>query len=208
MYLSADMDAIILLEGKLAIQNMLKTSTRGAREQLCQTCINILAHYRKVVSINSASAQFVLPESMKVYPLLVLSLMKSPAFRYLDEVKIDYKVANYCQLLSCSVAHFLTNIYTRVYNLSQIIQPDQVAGSYITYQNEQGEEAVSPYIHKPFNIPASTEKMAHTDLYIITNSDYIYIYVPKAVPEETLAKVPFSFNVRRFLESHPLKNLK
>eukprot|EP01022_Parablepharisma_sp_SALTPOND_P004354 TRINITY_DN120146_c2_g1_i1.p1 TRINITY_DN120146_c2_g1~~TRINITY_DN120146_c2_g1_i1.p1 ORF type:complete len:682 (+),score=52.03 TRINITY_DN120146_c2_g1_i1:794-2839(+) len=181
-FLSVDMDALISLETKKGINEIMKNGNRSAREQLCQTAINTLAYYRKKVSSSSGSSQFILPETMKIYPLLVLGLMKTSAFRYLDEVKVDAKVASMSILASCSFTHLLMNIYPKVYSVSQILKNPW--GTLIL--DEEGKE--STVVYKPTNIPASVERMVNTDAYIIANSDFVYVYVPKAVPSEVLSE--------------------
>ncbi len=190
MYLSIDVDAVLGLEAKRHVAEMLRTDIRNAREQLCQTGINVLAHYRKVVSGSTTSTQFVLPETMKVYPLLILGMMKTPAFRYLEELRIDSKVASMSQLLSASFSQLITRVYPRMYSVSQLIDPAQPYGTLIPA--EENGVAPSSAVFKPLNMPASVERMAGTDAYLICNSDFIYFYVPNMVGDEIIKNVcPF-----------------
>ena len=186
MYLSADMDAVLAIETKLKLQAMLHNTSRFAREQLCNTCINVLAHYRRTVSTASSTSQFVLPEVMKVYPLMVLSLLKTPALLYMEDIKLDNKVANAAQLASCGCAYLLTRAYARVFSVAAIIDPDSQYGTFLPNDEAEAANGVGNFVCKPCNIPASVTKMPNTDAYIISNSDYIYIYVPKETAEEQL----------------------
>ncbi len=186
VYSSVDMDAVLALETKQHMQTILKSSISNGRNQLCQTCINVLAHYRKSVSTSSVSAQFVLPESMKVYPLLVLGLMKTPAFGLMEDFKLDAKVANIMQFRHCSFTHLAMRIYPRMYSIGQIIDPSQQWGTFIV---NEADQTASTSIYKPVNIPASIEKIVPNDAYLIVNSDFIYVYLPKEVPETLLMEL-------------------
>jgi protein transport protein SEC24 len=180
------MDALINLETKQNIQAMTKTSVSAARNQLCQTCINILAYYRKSVSSGSASAQFVLPESLKTYPLLLLGLMKTPGLGLIEDFKLDAKVANFCQFRSCSFTQLLTKAYPKVYSISQIIDSTQSAGTFIMNESDQSP---TTSIYKPINVPCSVDKIVNTDAYLIVNSDFIYVYIPANLAEDIIRDV-------------------
>ena len=186
MYSSVDLDTVINIEAKQHLQTMLKSSVNNARNQICQTCINVLAHYRKTVSTTSASAQFVLPESMKVYPILILGLMKTPAFALMEDAKLDNKIASMMQLRSCSFPHFLMKIYPKMYSIEQIINPELQWGSFIV---NEADQTMSNTLFKPANIPISADKIVTTDAYFLVNSDFIYVYLPNSVSETILMEV-------------------
>lgn len=190
MYSGADFCAMINLEAKLKINLMLTSNIKLAREQLCQDAISRLTHYRKVVSTSSGSTQFVLPETMKFYPIMLLGLMKTAAFALIEDAKLDCKVANIAQLSSCSFSQFWTRVYPKVFSISAIIQPDSMSGTIIS---DESNGSVNSNIIKPINIPSSMDKLSNNDAFIITNCDYIYIYVPELVQEDILQQVRLIF---------------
>eukprot|EP00826_Nyctotherus_ovalis_P051792 TRINITY_DN6491_c0_g3_i18.p1 TRINITY_DN6491_c0_g3~~TRINITY_DN6491_c0_g3_i18.p1 ORF type:complete len:206 (-),score=26.23 TRINITY_DN6491_c0_g3_i18:137-754(-) len=107
--------------------------------------------------------------------------MKTPALRYLEEVRLDSKVASMGVLMDCSFACLLGYVYPRVYSVSQI-EANNWGTSIL---DDEGRE--TGVVYKAKNIPASVEKMVNTDAYIIASSDYIYIYIPKEVAVALLA---------------------
>ena len=185
VYSGIDMDAVLGLEIRRNMIPTFKTCMSNTRNQLCQTCINVLAHYRKAVSTSSPPAQFVLPESMKVYPLLLLGLMKTPAYGLTECFKLDAKIANLIQLCQGSFTYVLMKVYPRMYSIAKIIDPSQQSGTLISSE----DSPMTPAVFKPPNMPASTEKIVPTDAYIIVNSDYIYIYLPKDISETLLLEI-------------------
>eukprot|EP00826_Nyctotherus_ovalis_P044929 TRINITY_DN48_c0_g1_i10.p1 TRINITY_DN48_c0_g1~~TRINITY_DN48_c0_g1_i10.p1 ORF type:complete len:555 (-),score=206.36 TRINITY_DN48_c0_g1_i10:96-1760(-) len=186
VYSSIDMDGLIGLEARVHMATMQKQSLGNTRNELCETCIRILAHYRKAVSTSSASGQFVLPESMKVYPLLLLSLMKTPAYGLMDNVRLDAKVANIIQLSELSFTYLLMRLYPKMYSVAQIINPEEPYGTLIINPTNNTE---SNAVFKPVNLPCSADKIVPTDAYLIANSDFIYVYLPKDVSESILMEV-------------------
>ncbi len=186
MYTGVDIDALLNLEAKQHVQTAQRSSVNNARNVLCQTAINILAHYRKLVSTTSAAAQFVLPESMKTYPLLLLGLLKTPAYGLIEDFRLDAKVANMMQFRSCSFAGLVMRAYPRLFSVGQIIDREQPWGTAIV---NEADQSASASIHKPTNIPASVDKIATNDAYLLVNSDFIYVYLPNEVPEAVLSEV-------------------
>jgi protein transport protein SEC24 len=186
VYLGLDVCAMLNLEAKIKIRNVLSTNLRTAREQLCHDIINILGHYRKNVSVSSSPSQFVLPETMKIYPVMLLGLLKTPAFALIEDVKLDHKVASLSQLSYASVNTFWNRVYPRVFSVSAIINPENQYGTLIS---NPADGVVSNLIIKPNNMPSSVEKMQNTDAYLITNSDYIYVYLPDNVKDEIIQQV-------------------
>lgn len=186
MYLGTDCCAILNLEAKRKIRSIVNSGVKVAREELCHNCINLLAHYRKTVSVNSGTSQFVLPETMKVFPIMMLSLLKTPTFALSEDVKLDCKVANIAQLSSCSLSYFWTKIYPRLFSVSAIIKSDTSFGKFL---ENPSDGTLTNIVVKPNNIPASIEKIAQNDITILSNSEYIYIYLPDSVSDEIVEQV-------------------
>lgn len=186
VYSTIDMDAILGLEIRQSTSILYKTTVLNARNRLCQTCTNILAHYRKHVSKTTASAQFILPESMKIYPLLLLGLLRTPAFGFTDSFRLDAKIANLYQLMQGSFSYLFMKVYPKMYSVSKLIDPSQENGTMIV---NEADQSVSNSVYKPSNVPCSIEKIAPTDAYLIANSDFIYLYLPKDVSETILQEI-------------------
>eukprot|EP00831_Metopus_contortus_P011250 TRINITY_DN14461_c0_g1_i1.p1 TRINITY_DN14461_c0_g1~~TRINITY_DN14461_c0_g1_i1.p1 ORF type:complete len:232 (+),score=43.75 TRINITY_DN14461_c0_g1_i1:116-811(+) len=114
---------------------------------------------------------------------------KTPGFRYLDDIKLDNKVASLVQLSYSSFANLSYMIYPRTYSVSTIIDPNNAYGTFLTQLDSKGEEIPTTSICKPVNRPSSTESMSNKDAYLIASGEYIFIYVPKEVNETILYNV-------------------
>ncbi len=182
VYAGLDVEAIINLEAKQYIAYMLKTTIRAAKEQMCLTCINVLAYYRTQISGSSVSGQFVLPETLNNYPLFLLGTLKSAAFAAWEDVSLDAKIFQLCELSYCSLSQFVFRIYARMYSLSQAMDSPEHWGGV----TEQGS------IVKPVNIPTSYNSMLPGDAYMIVNADCIYFYLPATTDPKILQEVKYS----------------
>ena len=74
-----------------------------------------------------------LPETLTLLPLYLLSAVKNPAFRLLTVCKIDQKIYEIYRLISLSMEEFSYALYPRVYkltdlgqNVSEIVKPGAV----------------------------------------------------------------------------------
>ena len=167
IYSGVDVESTINLIGKILLSSLMKNSIANIRNKLYSYIVNILYFYRSRVSIQSSPAQFVLPDSLRLLPLYGLGLIKSHALIPMDETKLDYKVAMIYQLCYCSLTHFLTKLYPRLYKITDISKAD----------SNIGEVTDAGYISVPTNIPATKEKITNSDAYLIGDADYIYVYI-------------------------------
>jgi len=184
VYSSIDLEAVLALEARLGGSVMMQLTVNDAREKLCQDCISILAYYRKTVSTVNDSIQFVLPESMKIFPLMILGLLRTPAFGYIEDHKIDERVVTLLQLHACSFPWLFMKVYPRMYKVNGILDECQDTGTFIENGGEYSQSIV-----KPVNIPTSMSKMSSVNAYLIVSSDYIYLYLPADVSESILLEV-------------------
>lgn len=185
-YSSIDLEAVLALEARLCMSVMLRSTVSEAREKLCQDCIAMLAHYRKTVSSTDLTIQFVLPESLKTLPLMILSLLRTPAFDYIENHRIDERLVTLLKLKSCSFPWMFMRTYPRMYKVSSILDSCQNFGTFIGNESDQ---SISQYVYKPVNIASSVGKINSVNAYLIVSCDYIYLYLPPDVSEMILFEV-------------------
>jgi len=81
VFKAADEDAIVVTIAKEASYKMLTRTSREVREGISDKCIKILAAYRKYHGSGAQQGQLVLPDRLKLFPLYILGLLKTRAFR-------------------------------------------------------------------------------------------------------------------------------
>ena len=76
---SADQQCIVGLLAKMAVDRTLNTNLADAREAFINVCVDTIEPWKMLQCINQPG---VLPcsASLRLLPLLILSLLKSPAF--------------------------------------------------------------------------------------------------------------------------------
>jgi hypothetical protein len=57
---------------------------------------------------------------LRQYPLFLLSVLKTPAFRLLDKVKVDTKIAAIYKLVTMSFNQMAVFLYPRVYPVTDL----------------------------------------------------------------------------------------
>ncbi len=149
VYLSADIEAIINLTGKINVCHIFRTSVKSGRERMLANAINVLYYYRTHVSSTASPSQFVLPEAMKTYPLYLLALLKTPAFMMLSDTKLDLKTYSMYSILNSPLPSFMKSLYPKLYPVTQVNDPESLMGKV----TDEGA------IVRCQNIPSSQEKI-------------------------------------------------
>lgn len=77
-------------------QKLARLDTLGCKkvkEEMINQTVSLLLNYRTLCAPNSPPSQLVIPETLKLMPLYILSMLKNPAFKLLNrDGKLDEKV--------------------------------------------------------------------------------------------------------------------
>ena len=190
LYLFTDMEAITNILAKMYIPFQLKSTIKSARERLVAHIVNIMYYYRVQVSSSSSPSQFVLPDSLKSFPLYLLCILKSNAFLQLADIKLDAKVASMLQLSALGLSEFMKKIYTRWFMVTDISNTASKFGSF----NAEG------VLIKPPLTPATSEQLCvdgtltiyiyiYIEAYIVDTGDIIYLYLGAEIKAQFVQEV-------------------
>ena len=80
----------------------------------------MLANYRSMCAKSTNPSQLVLPETLTLHPLYILSFLKNPAFKLLSATNLDLKIYWMMKLMSVSMEEFSYLIYPRIYEVTDI----------------------------------------------------------------------------------------
>ena len=78
LYKSLDVEGVLSLMTKRELARSGTATSVGIKESLIATTVNILYGYRTHCSSSSSPTQLILPDAVKLLPLYLLSLMKTP----------------------------------------------------------------------------------------------------------------------------------
>lgn len=65
------------------------------KKQAMERCVDVLGTYRSKCATASATGQLILPETLKLLPLYILALIKTPAFRWVQQEVQEQFTANF-----------------------------------------------------------------------------------------------------------------
>lgn len=142
-----DAGAAIITIAKIAALQVLKLDLKVVKQSITDQCVRILAAYRKNCATGVAAGELILPESLKLFPLLTLAVQKQFCFRA-DGINSDVRVNNQRLIRSCSARDLMSLIYPRlipIHNLSEaegfadesgkLVMPEAVRNSFSQLQN-------------------------------------------------------------------------
>ncbi|KAK9850464.1 hypothetical protein WJX84_009840 [Apatococcus fuscideae] len=166
IFRGADLDALICVLAHQTAASLPGGTLKAAGDVIKKAVIEALFSYRKHCASSSAAGQLVLPEQLKLYPLLSLSLMKCPALR--KETRQDARIAWLHHLATAPVARLMGLVHPSLYDLNAIVEASP------------GEPA-----RLPLPIGAiSAAKVLADGVYLLENGAFVYIYIGPDVPAE------------------------
>ncbi|XP_014678534.1 PREDICTED: protein transport protein Sec24B-like [Priapulus caudatus] len=115
VYASADQQAIVGLVAKMAVDRSLTGSLKDSREAFINVCTDVVSAYGQTMSSSQRYGTVTLPYSLRLLPLLILALLKNPAFRLGQSTKLDHRVFAMNEMKTKPLRWLMLNIYPRLY---------------------------------------------------------------------------------------------
>lgn len=100
----------------------MRYSLKTVRGMIVHQCIRILTAYRKFSPSTTSSGYLVLPESLKLYPVYALSLLKSNAFNGYFDISIDKRIYEIHRIKQMTTETMATYIYPRIFCLTEMLK--------------------------------------------------------------------------------------
>merc|ERR1719322_264742 len=116
---SADQQCIVGLLSKMAVDRTLNTNLADAREAFINVCVDTIERWKMLQCINQPG---VLPcsTSLRLLPLLILALLKSPAFTTRPGVKLDERTAALIMMKCLPLSQLIQTLYPDMYRVDQL----------------------------------------------------------------------------------------
>ena len=128
-------------------------------------------------NISSLQGAFVLPESLRLLPIFVLSLLKHPAFALHSATSYDSRVQALNDFKSMPLDCFMAYIYPRLYGLHTLTEQN-------IKEDDDGNETLSVP-----RLALSAEKLTRYGLYLMEYGLGMFIWVSKDSPQELIQNV-------------------
>ncbi|CCG83767.1 protein of unknown function [Taphrina deformans PYCC 5710] len=159
---SCDSGAAIATIAKVATSQVLKTDLKVVKQTITDQCVRVLAAYRKNCATNLPAGELILPESLKLFPLLTLAVQKQFAFRT-DSINSDVRVNNQRLIRRCSVRDLLSLIYPRLIPIHSLAPDDGFADD-------------SGHLKLPTVSRNSFKQLDNGGAYILDNGQTLYLW--------------------------------
>ncbi len=169
----AELDAILAFYVKKNISQRLEAPITAFPASLTAKCVAILAAYRRYCAASMSAGQLILPDSLKLLPIITLATMKDSAFHTLP-VSPDVRAQASLHLMSVSLTHYLEHFYPRLYPMTRLIDED--ASSTSSYA-------------LPACLRLSREHLSREGIYLLCNGHEIILYIGDGVSVTLLQNI-------------------
>lgn len=122
LYQTLELDTIINYMAKLACRSVLVSTPKSIGENIMQQTASILACYRKYCASTTSRGQFILPETLKLMPLFINSLLKCDAISGVKMVTVDERAWQMYKIMSMDVSSSFNYLYPRLLSLVSLFK--------------------------------------------------------------------------------------
>lgn len=171
LYKSCETDALINFFAKSAYRAMLNQPLKTVREILVNQTGHMLACYRKNCASPSAASQLILPDAMKVFPVYMNSLLKTPSLVSSTELPTDDRAFHSLMVMAMGVEETQILLYPRLIPLHNM---------------DVSSESV------PEAVRCSEERLIETGAFLLENGLYMFLWLGQACPLDLIQNL---FNV-------------
>ncbi|XP_075277464.1 protein transport protein Sec24B isoform X3 [Opisthocomus hoazin] len=125
VYAGADVQAVVCLLANMAVDRSVSSSLADARDALVNAVVDSLAAYMSAAS-NLQQSMLIAPNSLKLFPLYILALLKQKAFRTGTSTRLDDRVYAMCQMKSQPLVHLMKMIHPNLYRIDRLIDESTI----------------------------------------------------------------------------------
>jgi protein transport protein SEC24 len=208
IFRNADLDAVTTTALKVAADRALTVplnhAGNGPKTFLNDLALEVLYKYRINCSAQSPRGQLILPESLKLFPLYVLGMLKHPAFIENPEnvalpgvagppsssirvpaVRAQERAYELRRLLSLPTHAAVNAIYPRLFRMDKMTREEKdaaaAAATAAADQDNVGEDAFM--MPAPVPKPLSAETLSSDSVYLLDDGSTLFLYVGRNVAQ-------------------------
>ncbi|XP_076619720.1 protein transport protein Sec24AB isoform X1 [Colletes latitarsis] len=161
-----DQQCIIGLLSKMAVDRSQQSSLSDARDALINVAIDVLSAYKLSQSVTSSG--LMVPGSLKLLPLYIISLLKSVAFRSGTSTRLDDRVFAMCQLKTLPLFQLIQMIYPDLYPVHAL-------------EDRNSKDIDGKLCPQPPRLHLSAEKIHSKGAFLMDAGDRIFILICKNI---------------------------
>ncbi|XP_065692827.2 protein transport protein Sec24B isoform X2 [Patagioenas fasciata] len=165
VYAGADVQAVVCLLANMAVDRSVSSSLADARDALVNAVVDSLAAYMSTAS-NLQQSVLVAPNSLRLFPLYILALLKQKAFRTGTSTRLDDRVYAMCQMKSQPLVHLMKMIHPNLYRIDKLIDESTI------HVNDR-------VVPQPPLQKLSAEKLTREGAFLMDCGSAFYIWIGK-----------------------------
>lgn len=171
LYKSCETDALINFFAKSAYRAMLNQPLKTVREILVNQTAHMLACYRKNCATPSAASQLILPDAMKVFPVYMNSLLKTPSLVGSTELSTDDRAFYRLMVMAMGVEETQVLLYPRLIPLHTM---------------DMSSESI------PAPVRCSEERLSESGMFLLENGLSMFLWLGQGCSPDLIQNL---FNV-------------
>ncbi|CAL8241863.1 unnamed protein product [Merluccius merluccius] len=165
LFKSCETDSLINFFAKTAYRAILNQPLKSVREILVNQTAHMLACYRKNCSSPSAASQLILPDTMKVFPVYMNSLMKTSPLVGSTELSTDERAHQRLAVMAMGVEDTQRLLYPHLIPLHNM----EVDGSEV-----------------PAPLRCSEERLSEGGVFLLENGHSLFLWLGQACPPDII----------------------
>ncbi|KAJ3166384.1 COPII subunit [Geranomyces variabilis] len=173
VFAATDQFALASLLSKKAIERALSSKLEDARDALMYKLDDILGAYKSAFTSSGQSVQLLVPENLKLLPLLILGLLKNATFRATSTIPSDVRSYLMAMLYVLPPELSIAQIHPRFWALH-------------TLEPQAGLPGPDGTIVYPATMNLSSEKLERHGLYLLENGLDMFLWVSRGVSPELI----------------------
>ncbi|XP_037116537.1 protein transport protein Sec24D [Syngnathus acus] len=165
LYKSCETDTLVNFFAKSAYRAILNQPLKNVRDILVNQTAHMLACYRKNCASASVASQLILPDAMKVFPVYMNSLMKTPPLTGSTELSTDERAHQRLALMAMAVEDSQLLLYPRLTPLHNMDVSSEVP---------------------PAPTRCSEERLTDDGVFLLENGHVLFLWLGQASPPDVI----------------------
>lgn len=165
VYTGADVQAITCLLATMAVDRSVSSSLSDARDALVNAVVDSFSAYHSTVS-NLQQSVLVVPNSLRLFALYILALLKQQAFKSGPCIGLDERVFAMCKMKTQPLVHLMLMIHPHLYRIDNLSDEGSIT---------VGDKTVP----QPHILQLSAEKLSKEGAFLMDCCSVMYLWIGK-----------------------------
>uniref|UniRef100_UPI00398E4559 protein transport protein Sec24B-like isoform X2 n=1 Tax=Pristiophorus japonicus TaxID=55135 RepID=UPI00398E4559 len=175
IYAGADVQAITCLLATMAVDRSVSSSLSDARDALINAVVDSFTAYRSTVS-NLQQSVLVAPNSLRLFALYILALLKQQAFRTGTSTRLDERVFAMCEIKTQPLVHLMLMIHPNLYRIDNLTDEASII---------VGDKMIP----QPPILQLSAEKLSKEGAFLMDCGSVMYLWIGKNCNSSFISEV-------------------